>query len=370
MVNADIEAVFGTVPAGLDIDADTRPGNTAAVVILLALATISVGLRLVARSITRTSVQIDDYLTILALVFVWGTAGLTFAGGAYGAGTHVWTLTIPKVVMIYRILFSYTFVYAASVSTTKISILCFYYRIFQTGASRVFTITLALAGFLAATYPIIIWVTMPTACKPMSFFWEHFVAGTEGKCGVDISAFFLALGIINMINDVFVLLIPVPQIWKLQMSLRKRLGVIAVLTLGSFVCIASIVRIHYLSAFMNAIDVTFVMGPVFIWSSAEPSIGILGACMPSFPPLVRLVKDKAKSGYATYRSNNSTKPISSHTFSGRHHRVGVTGEDDEYQLTTVEKGPNGNFSGNGILVESDINYSISMMSGGRSSSVS
>lgn len=98
-------------------------------------------------------------------------------GGAYGAGKHVWTLTIPKVVTIYevclakhqheiperrrltdngQILFWYTFVYAAAVSSTKISILLFYYRIFRKNAGRGFTVSLGIGGFMAAAYSIIV----------------------------------------------------------------------------------------------------------------------------------------------------------------------------------------------------------------------
>lgn len=126
----------------------------------------------------------------------------------------------------------YTFIYAAAVSTTKISILFFYYRIFQKQAGSLFLICLGIGSFMAAAYPIIVWTTMSTACRPASFFWEEFT-GVEGTCPISISDFFLALGVINMVNDIVVLLIPIPQIWKLQMSVRKRLGVIGILTLGS-----------------------------------------------------------------------------------------------------------------------------------------
>lgn len=122
--------------------------------------------------------------------------------------------------------------YAAAVSSTKISILFFYYRIFRKNAGLCFLVSLGVGSFMAAAYPIVVWTTMATACQPASYFWERFT-GAAGGCRVQISSFFLALGVINMINDIIVLLIPIPQIWKLQMSVEKRLGVIGVLALGS-----------------------------------------------------------------------------------------------------------------------------------------
>jgi hypothetical protein len=54
------------------------------------------------------------------------------------------------------------------------------------------------------------------------------------------------------------------------------------------VFVASIVRIHFLSEFMKAADVTWLMGPVFIWSTIEPSVAVVCACLPHLAPLARL----------------------------------------------------------------------------------
>lgn len=85
--------------------------------------------------------------------------------------------------------------------------------------------------FLSISYPIVVWVTMGNACRPVAHFWTQF-RGTEGTC-IDINKFFLALGIVNMVNDFYILLVHIPQIFQLQMSLRKRLGIISIMMLGS-----------------------------------------------------------------------------------------------------------------------------------------
>lgn len=137
-----------------------------------------------------------------------------------------------------QILHAYTFVYAAACAATKISILLFYQRIFLSGVSSpsssavsFFTISLAAGYFLSLAYPVIVWATMANACRPLAYYWDQFV-GAEGTC-IDLDAFYLALGVVNMGNDVVVLLIPIPQIFKLQMSGRKKLAVCGVMLLGS-----------------------------------------------------------------------------------------------------------------------------------------
>lgn len=121
--------------------------------------------------------------------------------------------------------------YAVAVSSTKLSILFLYHRIFQNNGALFFQVCLGFGSLLACSYPIIVWTTMACACRPRSYFWDRFM-GAAGTC-IDMSTFYLALGVINMINDIVILLIPIPQIWKLNMSRRKRLGVIGVLLLGS-----------------------------------------------------------------------------------------------------------------------------------------
>lgn len=54
------------------------------------------------------------------------------------------------------------------------------------------------------------------------------------------------------------------------------------------VCIASLVRIYFMTFLKTSIDITWIMGDVFIWSSVEPCVGILCACLPTIRPLLRL----------------------------------------------------------------------------------
>lgn len=62
------------------------------------------------------------------------------------------------------------------------------------------------------------------------------------------------------------------------------------------VCVASAVRIYVLYQFTQARDITWMMGPLFIWSSIEPSVAIVCACLPHLGPLVRLTRIRILSG--------------------------------------------------------------------------
>lgn len=353
-----ITAIFGPVPDGLDLAEDQRLGHNVSVAALLIIATIGVALRIAARVVQKSGLQADDYLIIVALSFGYATGGLSIAGifcnylshllneltrapgGNYGAGRHVWALDVTDLVTMYQILYAYTYIYAAAVATTKLSILLFYGRIFKYDG-RWWQIVLAISFFLTLSIPLIIWITMANACKPVSFFWNQFI-GAEGKC-IDINAFFLALGIMNMLVDVVVLVVPIPRILALNMTARKKWGVSGILLLGGFVCVASIVRINELAKFSKAIDVTWHMGPVFIWSSVEPSIGIFSACLPNLRPLWVIFRDKVSSYHASTSNNeqshNLNQPSAEYTIgqkSSRNHKF--RRDEDEISLTTVAFG--------------------------------
>ena len=127
-------------------------------------------------------------------------------------------------------LFAYTYVYAGSVSFTKLSILLFYRRLFERG-TQWFHIRLAFAAFLCTGYPITIWGVASGLCRPASFFWTQFV-GATGTC-IDTNAAFVSLTVINMVNDIVVLVVPIPEIMQLQMSTKRKIAVCGVMLLGS-----------------------------------------------------------------------------------------------------------------------------------------
>ncbi|KAM0080834.1 hypothetical protein ACKRZS_007003 [Fusarium odoratissimum] len=177
--------------------------------------------------------------------------------------------------------------------------------------------------------------------------------GTEGTC-IDVGQFFVILAIINLFTNVIVLLIPVPEVLKLQMSREKKGAVFGVLALGGLVCIASAVRVYYLDVFSKAADNTWAMGTVAIWSSVEPSMGIVSACLPSFKSFLRYLRRKGGS-----KSRSSFPTISN---GGKGNRLRF---DDEIALRSQIVGGEGSMhSGRGseagrqIYVKTDVEQVI------------
>lgn len=93
-----------------------------------------------------------------------------------------------------------------------------------------FRFSIWIGAFLVRSYPIYFMITMGFCCNPLSHYWTQF-KGTTGTC-LDVGHFFFILAIINLITDVILLAIPVPEILKLQMSKDKKIAVCGILGLG------------------------------------------------------------------------------------------------------------------------------------------
>ena len=103
-----------------------------------------------------------------------------------------------------------------------------------------------------------------------------------------------------------------------------------------------------------AADVTWAMGPLFIWSTIEPAVAVVTACLPHLAPLFKLATKKIKS-YGTEHSatGGSSKPQRLGSGSGGKKKrfgprqnfdfgmstLGTQAQDDEIGLTNYVGAP-------------------------------
>lgn len=114
---------------------------------------------------------------------------------------------------------------------TKISVLLLYARIFGITQGN-FRINLWVTGAVTVAYPLTVFVGMLAACQPISHFWRRLAGETAGRCVLNTRLFYMILGIINLVLNVWILVIPIPQILKLQMSRRNKAAVCGLMLLG------------------------------------------------------------------------------------------------------------------------------------------
>ena len=107
--------------------------------------------------------------------------------------------------------------YAVSILTIKISILCLYRRIFP---QRWLKYALLATGVLTAAHCICFFCLSIFQCLPLRSLVNPNI---RDHC-VNFATAGLILGIANVLTDIMALTLPVPIIWRLQTSkTRKRL---------------------------------------------------------------------------------------------------------------------------------------------------
>ncbi|KAJ5494711.1 hypothetical protein N7463_010798 [Penicillium fimorum] len=282
----NMTSVFGPAPEGINLDENRNAEDTAAVVTVCTLAIVTIIFRLFVRLYMQgVKLEADDWLigiTAIPLVALLASSILVYkSGGTYGFGLHIWCIEVPNM-----ILFAYLIVYLVELLLIKFSILMFYRRIFGMNW-MIWTTFLICYGWCIGSM-----VAALCACDPISYFWNEITDPTSGSYRYNFYYYYIGNAAANVLTDVLILLVPMPIVWKLQMRTTQKIGVCAVLLLGGFVCVASGIRIHYLTYLDGNIDITWALGSVSVWSTIEPCVGIICACLPVLQPFVRSMVKK------------------------------------------------------------------------------
>lgn len=117
--------------------------------------------------------------------------------------------------------------YLPTILAIKITFLLFFIRIFNADKR---TRYMVYFGIFACTvfYTAIFFRTL-FICSPIEKNWQPFAAG---YCQPStISAY--TIGIFNAVSDIYILVLPLPLIWRLNMTVSRRIKVMAVFSLGS-----------------------------------------------------------------------------------------------------------------------------------------
>ncbi|PWY89258.1 hypothetical protein BO70DRAFT_418419 [Aspergillus heteromorphus CBS 117.55] len=260
--------------------------------VLVFLSLVAVILRVVARLQRRVQFGTDDYLCFACIILLigmlvelelWVTIG--------GNGSHQNTLSPETMKTFYKIFLSNQFTYFLLCPTIKVSIICFY--------RRVFTIPSFQWISFGVNALIILWgagvfLACALQCRPLKAYWDTSV---DGQC-LDGYELIVANQVFNIIMDFVILALPIPLIWGLHKAWQDKLALNGVFALGGFVCFASIYRIVVLF-WINPDDTTYTVYQATLWTHIEPSIGLICSCLPTIRGLFPRFKLPSQKRYRT-----------------------------------------------------------------------
>ena len=116
--------------------------------------------------------------------------------------------------------------WAVSIFLIRASVLVLYIRIFRT---RSFRITCYVVHGVNFAFFVSTILASALICRPLSYSWDKSIPG--GTCG-DQKSLDLYIGIVNLLLDICVVVLPMPVLWGLQMAISKKLMLSGMFGLG------------------------------------------------------------------------------------------------------------------------------------------
>ncbi|KAH7310895.1 hypothetical protein B0I35DRAFT_489801 [Stachybotrys elegans] len=138
-----------------------------------------------------------------------------------------------------------------------------------------------------------------------------------GRC-LNTGTLWMGSGISSLIIDVFILMLPLPILWRLQMKTARKLQISGVFVCGYLVVVVSIGRLVTIVQAGNELelDPTYRIATPVLWLGSEIAISIISVSLPSLFFLgkhIRLHGIQAPWG----RSNSTTGSRTTRS----HHRI-------------------------------------------------
>ncbi|KAL9008396.1 MAG: hypothetical protein Q9173_006474 [Seirophora scorigena] len=217
-------------------------------------------------------------LTMMLEILTYGLDITSFFAIRAGSGRHMITLTLDQITSLIKTDQATQVLFGCSITATKLSILFFYLRLFP---FRTFFVVSLITGVAALLWWVGLMLTAFLHCRPLAYYWDRSIP--NGYC-VDEHLIGFTITSVNIVTDLVVLVLPIPWLWGMNMAVPKRMAVVGLFVLGSFVCIAGIVRIPLLAE-LKFSDISWTSVSVGVWVNVECNIGILSACLPILRPL-------------------------------------------------------------------------------------
>lgn len=304
---------------------------------LTALSVVVVALRLYTRTFILRNVGRDDWAMLVALLFTIAYLVTIFVLRDNGLGFTMRLLKPEHMVKQVQTTLAVEIIYYFAVNAIKISILFFYLRI---AAAKKFEHLCKGTIYLLVIFCGVCQIVCLTQCIPLHKMWD-FTGLVQGRC-INTTAFFYTTSSLHIALDIWIIVLPVSTLLKVQRPRREKLALIVIFSLGIFSCIASIVRLHSIRIYTQSKDPFFDAVPINIWSMVEVNLGILCASIPALKALFsRAQRERSQNGTYQYhsreRSGGKSYGKGSKGSSGGG-SAGTVLQDEVYGLKAVRNG--------------------------------
>ncbi|KAK7953181.1 hypothetical protein PG988_013875 [Apiospora saccharicola] len=246
------------------------------------LALIFVGLRTYTRLVIARTFGKDDALMLMSTAFAIAGMVAYIIAAFHGLGRHVDAITKED----YRVYLKMTFI--ETIVTTIGALACLKvsigFTLLKLGhCGRYSQIIWGMIGFVCL-YEITYLIGFLLNCDPIASFWDKSLAATCVPVAMQKGFAFMCMAC-NLFSDVVFATLPIPIVWRLEMSPRARVYLYGILGLGYTAVLLDVAKVVCQNVFRGASDLSFIDWAHF-FGFLQVNVGIIAACAPSLKPLL------------------------------------------------------------------------------------
>ncbi|RAH66072.1 NAD(P)-binding protein [Aspergillus aculeatinus CBS 121060] len=231
-----------------------------------------------------------------SIIKFWGAEDTTCILAACGSIAHMTLYTQKKkqsppknLIKNPQVLDAGGITFPWTVCFAKISILLLYKRVFPLHREIVAVWIGIVADAVLYTFCIAVAIGSLVQCAELSQLEAPYCKFTSGTM-ITIQS------VINVVTDFYVLLLPIPRLLKLQVSRRRRIGLLVTFMSGLGACAASLARLVNFQL-NDSSDVFWTTGRNAQFTIVEMNIAIIVACATSFPMCFARLRSLTSSFY-------------------------------------------------------------------------
>jgi len=295
------------------------PENMHSLVFGVAVATIilmttALGIRIYTKAFLLKEMRAEEYFAIIGTIGIITWDAMFINVSDDGFSRHLWDVRLVDVPHLSYMSYLAEITNAPTMFAAKCSILFQFRRLFCPGQIRNSTFWMIHALlFMCATYYISAIFTFTFQCTPREKTWTPFL---EGHC-IDVAAAIVVQGAINLFLDIGLLITPLWAIWRLQLPMKRKIGISAVFGVGILTCAIAIAGVVFRVPLLKDPDLTWLITKVGIWTMIEYCGTILVGCMPTFPRFFLHIQGKDIETHTHASTAPSSRPGTA--AKGQHH---------------------------------------------------
>ncbi|KAK8069903.1 integral membrane protein PTH11 [Apiospora phragmitis] len=174
--------------------------------------------------------------------------------------------------------------YAFILWSLKLCLATSYKRLFERTSIKRSRLLISIAFYVIGATYIIVALSILLSCQPLPKFWQIY-PNPGNLCQPTLSSVYVLVVIVfNVLTDAYLLSIPLPLLWQVNIGLRKRLPLMALFSGGLFIGIAGCIRAHVI---LNSGPEGAAEGSR--WACRETFVAIVVTNMPFIHPKIRAV---------------------------------------------------------------------------------